>query len=99
MSELAVLADDAGGWENLSRQKQLLVERIVHHVIKLVEFETADFEGKPLPFDRGVASNKANVLKGYLKDLGLERSARPVRSLREVMNGSISQIKPAEAAP
>src|SRR5207248_1903497 len=67
MSELLVLANDLGGWETLSRQKQILVERIVYHVIKLAEFETADFEGKPLPFERGVASNKANVLKGYLK--------------------------------
>jgi hypothetical protein len=50
-----------------------------------------DLKGNPLPFDGGVYSNKANVLHGHLKTLYarvLERQAKPVRSLREIMNGS-----------
>lgn len=86
MSELLVLANDLGGWENLSRQRQILVERAVHHIIKLAEFETADFEGKPLPFDHGVASNKANVLSGLLTKLGLDHVAKEIRSPSELMN-------------
>lgn len=76
MAELLTLAQDLGGWENLSRQKQILVERVTHMALKCVEWETADYEGKPLPFDHGAYHNKVNALKGYLNDLGLERQAR-----------------------
>jgi hypothetical protein len=38
--------------------------------------------------DAGMFSNHANVLQGYLRTLGLERKARTVRSLRDVMSGN-----------
>lgn len=36
--------------------------------------------------DAGTYSNHANVLQGYLRTLGLERRARSVRTLRDVMS-------------
>jgi hypothetical protein len=44
--------------------------------------------GKALPFEYGVCSNLANVLVGYLRTLGLERKARTVRRLADVMSGA-----------
>jgi hypothetical protein len=80
MSELLVLANDLGGWESLSRQKQILVEKVTFLHLKTTEYETAVLEGKPPPFEPGVYSNKVNVLQGLLKALGLERAARRLPS-------------------
>jgi hypothetical protein len=90
MSELLVLANDLGGWDTLSRQKQILVEKITFLHLKTVEYETAVLEGQPPPFESGVYSNKVNVLQGLLRTVGLERKARAVRTLREVMEASAS---------
>jgi len=75
-AEVLLLAQDLGGWDSLSRQKQILVERAAYLRLKTAQYETADMQGKPLPFDAGTYSNKANVLHGHLKTLGLERAAR-----------------------
>jgi hypothetical protein len=92
-AEVLMLAQDLGGWSSLSRQKQILVERTAYLRLKTAEYETADMQGKPTPFDGGTYSNKANVLLGHLKALGLERLARPARTLHQVMRG-----EPAEGA-
>src|SRR5437016_6085691 len=81
MSELLVLANDLGGWETLSRQEQILVERVVFLYLWTTRYETAMFEGKPPPFDHGAYFNKVNTLHGHLKTLGLERRARNVGRL------------------
>jgi hypothetical protein len=98
-SELIALAQDLGGWETLSRQRQILVERVVFLYLWVMQYETALFEGKPPPFDHGAYFNKVNTLHGHLKTLGLDRQSRPARSLREIMNGGkVRPIKPAEHA-
>ncbi len=97
--ELIALSQDLGGWETLSRQRQILVERVVFLYLWVLQYETALMKGEKPPFDHGAYFNKVNTLHGHLKTLGLDRQAQPVRSLREAMNGSVSQIKPAERAP
>ena len=75
-SELLALANDLGGWHTLSRQRQILVEKVVFLYLWTSQYETALFQGNPLPFDHGAYFNKVNTLHGHLRTLGLERQAR-----------------------
>ena len=88
-ADLFELSQDLGGWEGLSTQQRILCERIVFMRRRVLEFETAAMTGSALPFQHGAYSNLCNVLAGYLKALGLDRRARPVRSLREVMTEGV----------
>jgi hypothetical protein len=88
MGELLTLATDLGGWENLSRQKQILVEKVVFLYLKTGDYETALFKGETLPFDAGTYSNKVNVLLGHLRTLGLDRVAKNARTLRDIMGSA-----------
>jgi hypothetical protein len=99
MGELLILAQDLGGWQSLSRQRQILVEKATFLYLMTTEYETALLAGKPPPFDAGTYSNKVNVLLGHLKTLGLERRAKPARSLREVMDGAATPLRPAQSLP
>lgn len=86
-ADLFELWQDLGGVEQLSAQKRWLCERVVYLRRRCVEYESAVLAGsKKLPMDAGTYSNHANVLLGHLRTLGLERQAKPARTLREVMN-------------
>lgn len=91
MGELYALSQDLGGWESLSRQRQILTEKAVFLYLWTVRYESALFTGKPLPFDAGAYHNKLCDLKGFLKDLGLERTARTV-GLREHLQSKGSRV-------
>jgi hypothetical protein len=86
-AEVLLLAQDLGGWESLSRQRQILVERAAYLRIQTAAYETAHMKGEALPFDAGAYSNKCNVLLGHLRTLGLERQARNVPKLATLMRG------------
>jgi hypothetical protein len=75
-AEVLLLAQDLGGWESLSRQRQILVERAAYLRLQTTAYETAHMKGEALPFDAGTYSNKVNVLLGHLKTLGLDRVAK-----------------------
>jgi len=94
-AEVLLLAQDLGGWDSLSRQKQILVERAAYLRLQVAAYETAQMTGKPLPFEGGVYSNKTNVLLGHLKALGLERQARPVEDLNTYL-GKLTSQDPAD---
>jgi hypothetical protein len=106
-ADLAELWQDLGGVETLSVQRRWLCERVVHIHRRVIAYETAVMEQESciaagteppkLPMDAGTYSNFANVLQGYLRTLGLERCAKPVRSRRELMS-PVTPIKPAEAS-
>jgi hypothetical protein len=109
-ADLTELWQDLGGVEHLPTQKRWLTERIVYMRRRMLAYESAvmaqeaaiaaGLEPAKLPMDAGTYSNFANVCQGHLKTLGIERSARPVRSLRDVMNGSsVTPIKPSGASP
>jgi hypothetical protein len=93
-TEVLTLAQDLGGWDSLSYQRRAIVENTAYQRLKTREFQLADLQGKPLPYDRGTYTNKANVMLGHLKALGLDRQATLVRSLREHLDA-----KAAEEAP
>ena len=80
-TEVLRLAQDLGGWDSLSWQEQALVENAAYQRLKTREFQLADLQGKPLPFERGSYTNKANVLLGHLKTLGLKRQQRDMGNL------------------
>jgi hypothetical protein len=94
-ADLYELWQDLGGVENLSAQKRWLCERVVFLRRRCLAYESAvmdnlstpDQPAKPLPMDSGTYSNHANVLQGHLRTLGLERRARSVERLRDVMRG------------
>ena len=79
---------DLGGVDNLSAQQRWLSERIVFLRRRMIAYETAVLSGADPPMTAGEYSNFANVCQGHLRALGLERRARNVRSLRDVMRGS-----------
>jgi hypothetical protein len=82
MSELLMLAQDLGGWDSLTRMEQILIERITFLTLKVSEYETAKLNGKVPELEDGTYSNHVNVLKGYLKDVGLKRRAKHLPSVR-----------------
>ena len=106
-ADLNELWASLGGVENLSPQRRWLSERVVYMRRRMLAYEAAVMaqaealeagaEPPKLPMDHGTYSNFANVCQGHLKTLGIERSAKPGRTLREVMNGSVSPIKGAGA--
>ena len=65
-----------------------LCERVVYLRRRCLAYEAAVMAGTDPPVEAGTYSNHANALQGYLRTLGLERRARTVRTLREVMNGA-----------
>jgi hypothetical protein len=85
--DLTELWIDCGGVENLSVQKRWLAERVVFMRRRMIAYEAAILAGTETPMTAGEYSNFANVTVGHLKTLGIERQARPVKSLRDIMNG------------
>ena len=96
-ADLNELWADLGGVEHLSVQKRWMTERVVwmrrrvlqYELALMAQIEAAEAGTEPpkLPMDAGTYSYFANLLHGHLKTLGLERAAKPGRTLREVMNG------------
>jgi hypothetical protein len=107
-ADLNELWSDLGGVESLSVQRRWLTERIVWMRRKMLQFEIAVMaqaaaveagtELPTLPMTAGEYSNFANVCQGHLKTLGMDRAARPGRTLRQAMAGTVSPIKPSGAA-
>lgn len=87
-SDLYELWQDLGGVDNLSTQQRWLCERVVFLRRRCLAYEAALLASKDPPMDAGTYSNHANVLQGYLRTLGLERKARNVPRLRELMGSA-----------
>jgi len=76
-----------GGVDLLSPQQRWLCERTVFLRRRMLAYETAILNGTEPPMTAGEYSNFANVCQGHLRVLGLERKARTVRRLADVMRG------------
>ena len=87
-ADLVELWQDLGGVDNLSAQQRWLSERVVFLRRRMLAYEAAVLSGAEPPMTAGEYSNFANVCQGHLRTLGLERRARSVRSLRDVMQGA-----------
>lgn len=90
LADIEELWNSLGGVENLSTQQRWLCERAIFMRRRCLEYESWIMAGPELrkgeaPMDAGTYTNFANVLQAYLKKLGLERKARTVRRLHDVM--------------
>ena len=91
-ADLVSLWQDLGGYDCLSTQERVLVERVAYLRRRVLDYETAVIHNAtradgapelPLPMDAGTYSNHVNVLLGLMRALGLERRAKPTRRLHE----------------
>jgi hypothetical protein len=85
------IESDLGGANDLSHARRSLVRRVVwlEAIIEHSEQRLAAGVG----IDLGGHTQAINSLLGLYRLLGLDRRARPVRTLREVMSGSVSPVK------
>lgn len=94
--ELWELWQDLGGFDQLSTQQRIVVERIVYVRRKLLEHEKEVLEGKPGLLEPNVYAAWCNTLVGLLKSLGIERKAKPVGTLHDYI---ANRGAPAPLAP
>ncbi len=80
------IESDMGGTAGLSHARRSLVRRVVwlEAIIEHTEQRLAGGE----PIDLGGHTQAVNTLIGLYRMLGLERKARPIRSLRQHLNGA-----------
>jgi hypothetical protein len=85
---IETIETDMGGAEALSHARRSLVRRVVwlEAIIEHTEQQLAAGKG----IDLGGHTQAINSLLGLYRLLGLERRQRAVRTLREVMNGTVS---------
>ena len=86
LGRIEAIETDLGGAEGLSHARRSLVRRVVwlEATIEHSEQKLAAGEG----IDLGGHTQAINTLIGLYRLLGLERRQRPVRTLREVMQGA-----------
>lgn len=85
----AVMAD-LGGEDNLTTVKRSLVRRFTWFEVMLEGMECQMAGGKPI--DIGAWTQLTNSWLGIARMLGLERKAKSVRRLRDVMGGAIDAV-------
>jgi hypothetical protein len=93
---IADLESDAGGADSLSAVRRSLIRHAAWLDALVDSHELRLASGQEI--DSGAYTQSLNSLIGLYRLLGLERHQRPARSLRDVMNGTVSPIKPSGAA-
>ena len=85
LGRIEAIESDLGGADMLSHARRSLIRRVVwlEAIIEHSEQKLAAGEG----IDLGGHTQAINSLLGLYRLLGLERRARPTRTLREVMAG------------
>lgn len=86
LSRLAAIMSDLGGTETLSHAKASLCKRAVwlEAVVESHEQNLANSQ----EVDLGAYTQSINSLLGIYRALGIERRQKPLRSLRDVMQGA-----------
>ncbi len=95
LDRIAALETDAGGAAALSHARQSLIRRAVW-IEALIEGHELRLAGGEA-IDIGALTQLTNTLLGLYRVIGLERRTKPVRSLHEVMNASVSPIRATES--
>ena len=90
------LESDAGGAEALSHAKRSIMRRAVFLELITESEELRFCAGEPL--DVSCYAQAFNSLLGAYRLLGVERRARPVETLRDVMMQAEEQPEPARGA-
>lgn len=84
------IVTDLGGEDALTSIKRSLVRRYTWFEVMIEGFECRAAAGESI--DIGSWSQLTNSWLGIARMLGLERKTRPVRRLREVMNGTVQAV-------
>lgn len=74
------------GGGDLSYVQRAMVKRVVWLELLAETHEQRVASGEVV--DVGAITQISNTLRGYYKEIGIKPTARPVRSLRDVMEGS-----------
>jgi hypothetical protein len=85
---LEALRAHVGGDPSASMES--LIRRTVWLELVCAYYEQRFAEGRLDRDGHAIWTQCTNTLRGFLKDIGLERHQRPVRSLRDVMNGKVA---------
>lgn len=90
LSRIENIESDLGGGDSLSHARRSLVRRVVwlEAIIEHTEQRLAAGEA----IDIGSHTQATNTLVGLFKTLGLERRQKPVKSLRDYMNGTPAPV-------
>jgi len=85
LSRIAELESDAGGAETLSATRRSLIRHAawLDALVDTQELRLATGQ----QIDSGAYTQMLNALSGLFKAIGLERRQKPVRSLRDIMDG------------
>lgn len=94
---IAQLESDAGGVESLAHARRSLIRRAVFLELLVESQEVRFAAGESL--DVGSYTQAFNSMLGAYRLLGLERKARPLRRLRDVMAGHTNGAAQTIAAP
>ena len=86
IARLNTMQSDLGGPDSLSHAKQSLIKRAVWLEAVVESLEQNLSNGQPV--DLGGYTQAINSLLGLYRTLGLERLQRPVKSLRQIMDGT-----------
>ncbi len=81
------LSQALGGFDQLPPQKQWIIEDAAFWHYRLRENRAALLSGRPPTLTPGEHQNGSSTLKGHLKDLGLERVAANMPTLRDFLAG------------
>jgi hypothetical protein len=95
LERYAEVVRDLGGEDTLAATKRSEARDFVALDI-LIDGMTLDLLARS-PIDIGAFTQAMNAKSGKARVLGLERRPKPGRTLREVMSGSVSPIKPGAA--
>lgn len=74
------------GGSDLSYVQRALVKRVVWLELITETYEQRVANGEQI--DVGALTQLNNTLKGYYKEIGIRPTARPLRTLRDVMQGN-----------
>jgi len=89
LARIEELESDAGGADSLSAARRSLIRHAAWLDALVESFEMQLAAGEQI--DVGGFTQALNSLLGLLRLVGLERRQRPVRTLREVMDGTAVQ--------
>jgi hypothetical protein len=90
LDRIQVIESDLGGSETLAHTRRSLVRRAVFLEALVESQELKLAAGQPI--DVGAYTQGINSMLGVYRLLGLERRQRPVRSLRDHLNGTAKAV-------
>jgi hypothetical protein len=83
--DMVRLGECLGGFDQLSEQKQWIVEEAAYWHWRLLQNRSAVLSGRPPTLTPGEHQNGTSTMLGLLSKLGIERQARGVDGLQQFL--------------